>query len=284
VRFANVDGRMQLVDGDELVDVATASDGRFPADPQAAFEQWDALVSWARDTSPTAGPVGAPPVPAGSRLGPPVPRPRQVFAIALNYQLHVGESDFTAPTEPSAFTKFPSCIAGPTDDIPIVSAAVDWEVELVAVIGRTAHQIDEGRGWDYVAGVTVGQDVSERVVQLRDPAPQFSLGKSFPAFGPIGPVLVTPDELDDPDDLAIDCSVSGRQVQSARTSDLIFSVPELVGRLSTIVTLWPGDVIFTGTPSGVGAARTPPEFLAAGDDLVSTIEGIGSLHNRCVPG
>ena len=194
----------------------------------------------------------------------------------------MGESDFSAPEEPSAFTKFPSCIAGPGSDIPIVSGTVDWEVELVAVIGSIAHHIGEGQGWDYVAGLTVGQDISERTVQLRPPVPQFSLGKSFPAFGPIGPELVTPDELDDPDDLEIGCAVNGRQVQLARTSELIFSVPELVSRLSAIVTLYPGDLIFTGTPAGVGHARTPPEYLRPGDHLTSTIEGIGTLHNDCV--
>jgi 2-keto-4-pentenoate hydratase/2-oxohepta-3-ene-1,7-dioic acid hydratase in catechol pathway len=211
-----------------------------------------------------------------------VPRPRQVLGIALNYQLHVGESDFSAPEEPSAFTKFPSSIAGPGSDIPIVGETVDWEVELVAVIGKRAHHIPEGRGWDYVAALTVGQDISERTVQLRPPVPQFSLGKSFPSFGPIGPELVTPDELDDPDDLEIGCEVNGRQVQLARTSELIFSVPELVSRLSAIVTLYPGDLIFTGTPAGVGHARTPPEYLRPGDHLTSTIEGIGTLHNDCV--
>jgi 2-keto-4-pentenoate hydratase/2-oxohepta-3-ene-1,7-dioic acid hydratase in catechol pathway len=278
VRFANIDGRMHLVTQDGTIDVAAASDDRFPADPQTCFDVWDELLDWARTTAPTAKGALAPNVTTGA----PAPRPRQVFAIALNYQLHVGESQFTAPQEPSAFTKFPSCLAGPTAEIPIVSGTVDWEVELVVIIGRTAHQIPDGRGWDYVAGLTVGQDVSERTVQMRDPAPQFSLGKSFPGFGPIGPVLVTVDEFDNPDDLAIECAVNERTVQSARTSDLIFSVPELVGRLSQIVTLFPGDLIFTGTPSGVGAARTPPEFLHPGDVLVSTIEGIGSLRNLCV--
>jgi 2-keto-4-pentenoate hydratase/2-oxohepta-3-ene-1,7-dioic acid hydratase in catechol pathway len=237
---------------------------------------WDDLVGWAGEASAADATVQS-----GALLAP-VPRPRQVVGIALNYQLHVGESNFSAPEEPSAFTKFPSCIAGPGSDIPIASGTVDWEVELVAVMGRTAHHIPEGRGWDYVAALTVGQDISDRAVQLRPPAPQFSLGKSFPAFGPIGPELVTVDEFDDPDDLAIDCSVNGRQVQRARTSELIFSVPELVSRLSAIITLYPGDLIFTGTPAGVGHARTPPVYLRPGDQLASTIEGIGTLHNNCV--
>jgi 2,4-diketo-3-deoxy-L-fuconate hydrolase len=276
MRFANLDGRMQLLVDGGTIDVGRASGDKFPSDPQACFDVWNDLASWAEGASDADESVKP------SVLLAPVPRPRQVVGIALNYQLHVGESDFSAPEEPSAFTKFPSCIAGPGSDIPIASGTVDWEVELVAVIGRQAHHIPEGRGWDYVAGLTVGQDISDRAVQLRPPAPQFSLGKSFPAFGPIGPELVTVDEFDDADDLAIECSVNGRQVQGARTSELIFSVPELVSRLSAIITLYPGDLIFTGTPAGVGHARTPPEYLRPGDQLDSTIEGIGTLHNNCV--
>jgi 2-keto-4-pentenoate hydratase/2-oxohepta-3-ene-1,7-dioic acid hydratase in catechol pathway len=276
MRFANLGGRMQLLVSGGTIDVAQASGDKLPSDPQACLEVWDDLVGWAGGASAAHATVQS-----GALLAP-VPRPRQVVGIALNYQLHVGESNFSAPEEPSAFTKFPSCIAGPGSDIPIASGTVDWEVELVAVMGRTAHHIPEGRGWDYVAALTVGQDISDRAVQLRPPAPQFSLGKSFPAFGPIGPELVTVDEFDDPDDLAIDCSVNGRQVQRARTSELIFSVPELVSRLSAIITLYPGDLIFTGTPAGVGHARTPPVYLRPGDQLASTIEGIGTLHNNCV--
>jgi 2-keto-4-pentenoate hydratase/2-oxohepta-3-ene-1,7-dioic acid hydratase in catechol pathway len=276
MRFANLGGRMQLLVSGGTIDMAQASGDKLPSDPQACLEVLDDLVGWAGGASAADATVQS-----GALLAP-VPRPRQVVGIALNYQLHVGESNFSAPEEPSAFTKFPSCIAGPGSDIPIASGTIDWEVELVAVMGRTAHRIPEGRGWDYVAALTVGQDISDRTVQLRPPAPQFSLGKSFPAFGPIGPELVTVDEFDDPDDLAIDCSVNGRQVQRARTSELIFSVPELVSRLSAIITLYPGDLIFTGTPAGVGHARTPPVYLRPGDQLASTIEGIGTLHNNCV--
>jgi 2-keto-4-pentenoate hydratase/2-oxohepta-3-ene-1,7-dioic acid hydratase in catechol pathway len=276
MRFANLGGRMQLLVRGGAIDVARASGDKLPSDPQACLDGWDDLVAWAEGASDADATVQAGPLLA------PVPRPRQVVGIALNYQNHVGESNFSAPEEPSAFTKFPSSIVGPGSDIPIESGTVDWEVELVAVMGRRAHHIPEGRGWDYVAGLTVGQDISDRAVQLRGPAPQFSLGKSFPAFGPIGPELVTVDEFPDADDLAIECSVNGRQVQRARTSELIFSVPELVSRLSAIITLCPGDLIFTGTPAGVGHARTPPEYLHPGDQLASTIEGIGTLHNNCV--
>jgi 2-keto-4-pentenoate hydratase/2-oxohepta-3-ene-1,7-dioic acid hydratase in catechol pathway len=144
--------------------------------------------------------------------------------------------------------------------------------------------VPEEKAWSYVAGVMVGQDLSERTVQLAGPVPQFSLGKSFPGFGPTGPWLVTPDEPPDRDDLRLACSVDGRVLQDGRTRDMIFSVPELVARISAVCPMSPGDLIFTGTPSGVGMGRKPPEFLRPGTTLVSTIEGLGELRNALVAG
>jgi 2-keto-4-pentenoate hydratase/2-oxohepta-3-ene-1,7-dioic acid hydratase in catechol pathway len=278
MRFGNVGGRMQLVVGDGLVDVEEASAGRLPADPVAALDDWDALVEWAR---PVDGASAASAPLAGAALQAPVPRPRQVFGVGLNYRLHVAEGGRNVPEEPAVFTKFPSCINGPTSEIPVGSETVDWEVELVVVLGRTAHRVGVDRAWDHVAGLMIGQDISDRAVQMRPPA-QWSLAKSFTGFGPTGPFLVTADDVPDRDDLELGCSVNGEEVQKARTSDLIFPVPELVSRLSHIVTLWPGDLIFTGTPSGVGYARTPPRFLHVGDVLTSYIEGIGELRNPCI--
>jgi 2,4-didehydro-3-deoxy-L-rhamnonate hydrolase len=278
MRFGNVGGRLQLVVGDGLVDVEAASAGRLPADPVAALEQWDALAEWARSATGASEPTA--PL-AGAALLAPVPRPRQVFGVGLNYRLHVAEGAGDVPEEPAVFTKFPSCIAGPTSEIPVGSETVDWEVELVVALGQPARRVPVERAWDHVAGLMVGQDISDRAVQRRPPA-QWSLAKSFTGFGPTGPFLVTVDDVPDRDDLELGCSVNGEEVQKARTSDLIFPVPELVSRLSHIVTLWPGDLIFTGTPSGVGYARTPPRFLHPGDLLTSYIEGIGELRNRCV--
>ena len=278
MRFGNVGGRMQLVVGDGMVDVEAASAGRLPADPVAALDRWDALAEWARSAAGALEPTA--PL-AGAALLAPVPRPRQVFGVGLNYRLHVAEGARDVPEEKAVFTKFPSCIAGPTSEIPVGSETVDWEVELVVALGRAARRVPVERAWDHVAGLMVGQDISDRAVQRRPPA-QWSLAKSFSGFGPTGPFLVTVDDVPDRDDLELGCSVNGEEVQKARTSDLIFPVPELVSRLSHIVTLWPGDLIFTGTPSGVGYARTPPRFLHAGDVLTSYIEGIGELRNRCV--
>jgi 2-keto-4-pentenoate hydratase/2-oxohepta-3-ene-1,7-dioic acid hydratase in catechol pathway len=171
----------------------------------------------------------------------------------------------------SAFSGAYSSVVLPRD------GNVDWECELVVVIGRESHRVEVERGWSHVAGLTVGQDISERKLQRAGPIPQFSLGKSFPGFAPQGPVLVTPDELDNRDDLAIGCDVNGEPMQKARTSDMIFPVAELLAYLSNVVTLYPGDVLFTGTPPGVGMGRKPPVFLKPGDRLRSYVEGIGEM-------
>jgi 2,4-didehydro-3-deoxy-L-rhamnonate hydrolase len=152
----------------------------------------------------------------------------------------------------------------------------------VAVIGERTYRITKEQAWHHVAGVTVGQDLSERITQSSGPSPQFSLGKSLPGFGPTGPWLVTPDELEDRDDLELGCSVNGEQMQKGRTGDLVFSVPNLISRLSQKLPLLPGDVVFTGTPAGVGLGRTPQRFLAPGDELVSYVTGIGELRQRFV--
>lgn len=276
MRVANADGRAVLVVDDGIVDIATASGGALPTDAQLLYERWD-------DVRALADRVEGPEQPFElSALQAPVPRPRQVFAIGMNYAAHAAEAGVEAPEFPPTFTKFPTCLTGPDATVALPSAFVDWEVELVAVIGSAAYEVEVGKGWSHVAGLTVGQDLSERIVQTRPPAPQFSLGKSFPGFGPTGPWVITPDELDDPDDLALGCTVNGEEVQKSRTSDLIFGVDALVHLLSSITPLLPGDLIFTGTPSGVGGTRTPPRFLAPGDELVSTIEGIGTIHTHLV--
>jgi 2-keto-4-pentenoate hydratase/2-oxohepta-3-ene-1,7-dioic acid hydratase in catechol pathway len=179
------------------------------------------------------------------------------------------------------FTKFPTCITGPFGDVVLPRGGhTDWEVELVVVIGRRAERVVAAEAWSYVAGLAVGQDLSERVSQLAGPAPQFSLAKSYPRFGPIGPWLVTPDEFDDPDDLVLRCSINGRAVQDGRTSELLFGVPAIIEHLSAVLPLLPGDAVFTGTPPGVGMGRVPPRWLAPGDELVSSVEGIGELRHR----
>jgi 2,4-diketo-3-deoxy-L-fuconate hydrolase len=274
VKLANLNSRATLVVGDEIADVATASGDRFGPDLMPLYDDWSAFVEFAA----TVGVGTAPLVEADLRC--PIPAPRQVFAIGLNYRSHAEESGMDVPDVPATFTKFPASLAGPFDDIELLGEMVDWEVELVAVIGRHADRVAETDAWNAVAGLTVGQDISDRHLQFAAGA-QFSLGKSRRGYGPMGPWVVTLDEVPNPDDLALGCSVDGEKVQDARTSDLIFNVPRLVAELSAVLPLLPGDVIFTGTPAGVGVTRQPPKFLAPGQALESWIEGIGTIRNRC---
>jgi 2,4-didehydro-3-deoxy-L-rhamnonate hydrolase len=285
MRIANVEGRAQLIveRGLAAVDVAEASAGLFGPEPAPLYDRWSEFRAWASQALVDDGDSPFKSVPFDpTRAGPPSPAPRQVFAVALNYRDHAAESGHAPPADPLIFPKYVSAFSGPVSQVVLPEGQVDWECELVAVIGRTAHHIDEADGWSCVAGLTVGQDISERVLQRKGPVPQFGLGKSHPGFAPTGPVLVTPDEFTDADDLAIGCEVNGQPMQAARTSDMIFSVPALIAFLAGVVTLLPGDVIFTGTPPGVGAGRQPPVFLGPGDGLTSHIEGIGELHQRFV--
>ncbi len=275
MKLANLDGRLVLVVVDGVVDVAEASNDRFGPDPMSAFDDWAAFTEFARGATSATGPMRE------ADLRCPVPNPRQVFAIGLNYRSHADETGMAVPEVPATFTKFPASLAGPFDDVEIVGESVDWEVELVAVVGTRADRVAESDAWRHVAGLTVGQDISDRHLQFAAGA-QFSLGKSRRGYGPMGPWVVTPDELPNPDDLALSCSVDGEKMQDSRTSDLIYGLPRLVAELSAVLPLLPGDVIFTGTPAGVGFARQPPRFLARGQVLESWIEGIGTIRNRCV--
>lgn len=272
MRLINLDGRLHLVDDDRVSDVEQASNGAFSADPQQIYNRWDEFTTWVQ-TQPK--PLSS--LPPKAQVGAPVPSPRQIFAVGLNYLAHADESGFVRPDNPVIFTKFASSITGPESSVELPSESVDWEVELVVVLGRGGRNIASASAWSHVAGLTVGQDISERERQHSGPAPQFSLAKSHAGFSPVGPVLVTPDELDNPDDLELGAEINGEQVQSGRTSQLIFPVPTLIEHLSRIVELYPGDVIFTGTPAGVGAGRTPPRYLKSGDVLRSYITGIGEI-------
>ncbi|MEV0717575.1 fumarylacetoacetate hydrolase family protein [Asanoa sp. NPDC050611] len=276
MRIANVAGRLTIVTPAGGIDVEHASGGRFSADPAAVYERWAEFAAWAADVAPGGEPIDE------ATLGAPSPRPAQVFAIGLNYGAHALEAGYDIPEVPITFTKFPTCITGPQGELPIPGDRVDWEVELVAVVGRRAENVSTADAWTYVAGLTVGQDYSERRVQTLGQTPQFSLGKSFPGFGPTGPWLVTLDEFDDVDDLLLECTVNGALMQSGRTRDMIVSVPGILSRLSAVCPLLPGDLVFTGTPEGVGSGRTPPIFLRPGDEVVSTVERIGAIRQRCV--
>lgn len=284
MKLANLSGRAVVVitgDTDDAadavaIDVATASGGAFGSDVQALYGDWSSFRAFASTLTSRQGERFD-----GAQLLSPVPTHRQVFAIGLNYRSHAEESGMAVPRIPATFTKFPASLTGPFADVELAGATVDWEVELVAVIGERADRVTEADAWAHVAGLTVGQDISERTVQFAAGS-QFSLGKSYRGFGPTGPYVVSLDEFANPGDLGLGCSVNGVAMQDARTSDLIFTIPMLVAELSAVLPLLPGDIIFTGTPAGVGASAKPPRFLQIGDVVESWIEGIGTIRNHFV--
>lgn len=278
LRFASKNGRAQLVVGpnNHIVDLAEVSNGAFDSDPIRAFPRWDELRAFAA-TVTTEGTSVNP-----DELDAPSPWPLQVFGIGLNYRSHAEESGLPIPTAPLTFTKFSSSVAGPNADVPIVGNAIDWEVELVAVISTGGRNITHGDAWSHVAGICVGQDISDRALQFATQPPQFNLGKSRKNYSPFGPWLVDAIDVPNRDALHMTCTVNGQEMQNTVTDDLIFSVSDIISYLSEIVELLPGDVIYTGTPGGVGGSRKPPIFLSPGDVIVSTIEGIATTTNRCV--
>lgn len=277
MRLATVRERLSLIDERGAVDVETASDGVFTPDTQAIFERWAEFVAWVDRAGDQISAATASAYDEAD-LSAPVPAPRQVFAIGLNYREHAAEAGLTLPEgHPVVFAKFASSIAGPGAVVELPSQSVDYEAELVVVIGRRAHRVGRESAWSHVAGLTLGQDLSEREVQFRGPTPQFSLGKSYPGFSPIGPVLVTPEEFGDPDNIGLGCTLNGEEMQKARTNDLVFSIPQLIESLAAVVPLLPGDLIFTGTPAGIGWARDPRVVLAPGDILTTHAEVIGEM-------
>ena len=278
LRFGVVDGRAVLVHpgGTKISDLETVSKGSFTSDPMAVFARWDDLRALAADCTDSGRTISA------GAFDAPSPYARQVIGIGLNYREHAKETGAPIPDSPLTFTKFPSSINKPFGDIPVGVPTCDWEVELVLVIGTGGRKIAPGSAWDSVAGICVGQDISDRLLQRATQPPQFNLGKSRQGYTPFGPWLTDARFVANRDDLTVSCSVNGVEKQRSSTSDLIFDVPALIAYLSNIIELLPGDVIFTGTPSGVGGARKPPEFLKPGDEIVSTLEGVATITNRCV--
>jgi 2-keto-4-pentenoate hydratase/2-oxohepta-3-ene-1,7-dioic acid hydratase in catechol pathway len=219
--------------------------------------------------------------PQGAKLLAPVHDPRKIICLGLNYRDHAAESGMDIPPEPILFSKYPTALIGHGAPIvvPEVSQQVDYEAELVVVVGRGGRHISEARAMEHVAGYAVGHDVSARDWQLNKPGKQWMVGKTFDTFAPVGPALVTPDEVPDPHALGIRLRLNGQTMQDSNTSQLIFRVDQMIAYLSKIFTLEPGDLIFTGTPPGVGMARKPPVFLKPGDVVEVEIDRLGTLRN-----
>jgi 2-keto-4-pentenoate hydratase/2-oxohepta-3-ene-1,7-dioic acid hydratase in catechol pathway len=250
-------------------------------DFDAAFFARDG-VEWLR--AALAGPADLPTQPeeAVTRWGPPIARPGKVVCIGLNYADHAAESRMEAPTEPVVFFKAPSTVVGPYDDvlIPVGGTKTDWEVELGVVIGATARYLESSEAArSVIAGYCTSHDVSERHFQL-ERGGQWVKGKSCETFNPLGPWLVTEDEVPDPQDLTLDLSVNGDPRQHGSTADMIFPVLEVVRYLSQFMVLEPGDLINTGTPPGVGMGMTPPQYLDSGDVVELSVSGLGTQRQR----
>ena len=275
MRLANIDGRANVVVDGGVIDVATATAGDFGPDLASCIAHSDAVAS-AMDG--VDGPVVAL---DESLLGPPSPNPSQIIAIGMNYASHAEEMGLEVPAMPAAFAKFRSALTGPVGEITLPSETVDYEVELVLVIGRRTEAVTPANAWDHVAGITAGQDFSERTVQMAA-GRQFALGKSYPGFAATGPWMATLDEFADPADVGLGCAIDGVTVQEARSSDMIIKIPELLTILSGIITLEPGDLLYTGCPAGVGMGKTPPVYLKPGQELVTGVEGVGEMRHHLV--
>ncbi len=274
-RLAAKDDRAVLVKGDGIFDLEKSGGGTFSSDPMEAIARHGELHAVAAGLGDT---------PDGkldeNELGICVPRPQKIFGIGLNYRAHAEESKMEIPPNPLVFAKFNNCLAAGNADVIVFGPTTDYEAELVLVMGSRARDIPEDEAWDHIAGLTCGQDVSERGTQFASKPPHFDLGKSFDTFGPIGPCVVSHDQFEDPANLHLTCDLNGERKQDTQTDDLIFDIPKLVSYISAICTFEPGDLIFTGTPSGVGFMAGT--FLAPGDVLTTTIEGIGTMTNKCV--
>ena len=283
MRIANLAGRATIVTDEGLIDVAVASNGAFSASIDKCVAQLDTLRNWYQSAQPRITSETTPDELFGDhRLGPVIVRPQQIFAIGLNYRQHALEMQQSLPSEPMVFTKFVSSLCGPNDELPVRGATTDFEAELVLIIGARARDLDVDHAIGAVAGYCVGQDFSERTLQMRGDAPQFSLGKSHRNFTPVGPWLTTADEITEPNELKITCEVNDVQYQNSTTGDMVFRVAEIVSYLSSVVELRPGDLIFTGSPHGVGQGQTPPVFLKPGDRIVTGIERLGRIENVAV--
>jgi 2-keto-4-pentenoate hydratase/2-oxohepta-3-ene-1,7-dioic acid hydratase in catechol pathway len=268
--------KLGVIRGDWIVDL----DG--PGAPSTMLELIQAgPPAWAEvEVRSRAGDATSLPL-SSIKLLAPLPNPPKIVAIGLNYMDHCREQNVPVPDRPLVFAKFPSSIIGPGDDIvwdPALTQQVDYEAELGVVIGRRARRVSAERALDHVFGYTIVNDVSARDIQFPDK--QWVRGKSLDTFCPLGPFIVTADEIPDPQALAIKCRVNGRYLQDSSTSEMIFGVWELIARLSHSFTFEPGDLIATGTPDGVGVFRQPPVFLQDGDTVVVEIEGLGQLENR----
>jgi 2-keto-4-pentenoate hydratase/2-oxohepta-3-ene-1,7-dioic acid hydratase in catechol pathway len=277
---------VRFLRGDATPRVGLLADGAVREIPDLAGH-WDPLVGLLRDGPGALAKAAESASTAASALDDvtllaPLCSPPKVIGIGMNYESHRLEIGAEPQNEPTVFGKFASSIVGPNDPIVLPAVAprrVDYEAELAVVLGASGRDVPEEDAMSLVAGYMVANDVSARDWQVKKPAGQWELGKSFDTFLPLGPSLVTADEVDDPHALRVTCEIAGETLQDGNTGDLIFPIPALIAYLSRVCTLLPGDLILTGTPGGVGMSRKPPRWLAGGDVVCTSVEGLGRLEN-----
>tara|TARA_B100001996_G_C18651337_1_gene589517 strand:+ start:114 stop:1025 length:912 start_codon:yes stop_codon:yes gene_type:complete len=275
-KLGSINKRAVLLSEDHYYDLETISEGDLSSSSSEALFQIDKL----NDLNEKLNSLQASGNLDEVNFDSPVSEPKNCYAVGLNYRNHAEESGMQIPEVPMIFTKHTTCLVGATADIELRSNYVDYEAELVVVVGKEGKNISKSEAWSHVAGVCIGQDISDRPTQFAASPAQFNLGKSFDTFGPMGPFLVSPDLVDAEKGLLIECRVNDELRQSDNTNDLIFDVPDIIAYLSEILTLNVGDVIFTGTPGGVGVMEG--KFLKDGDILNTSIEGLGNMNNKCV--
>lgn len=274
-----------IVLGERILDISPASGGQLPSEVRALLASGEAqafasqLVRRAQEEPDFMQQFSLPF--SSARLVAPIPRPGKILCLGLNYRDHAAESGAELPSEPIVFSKAPTSVIGPGEPIllPAASDKVDYEVELAFVIGKPGKNVSAEAAMEHVAGYTVLNDVSARDYQREKPGGQWHLAKSFDTFAPLGPWIVTADEIPDPHRLALRCVINGKTMQDSNTSEMIFRIPEIIEYLTRVLTLETGDVVATGTPPGVGFARKPPRFLRSGDIVQCIVEGIGTLEN-----
>jgi len=259
-----------------------ATDPRLPACSRRLLELGPAGLEMAREASRRTDAVKY--EASRVRFLPPIPQPRKIVCVGLNYRDHAAESGAPIPRDPVLFSKYATALIGHEAAIvlPSVSTEVDYEAELVVVIGRAGRHLSAKQAKDHIAGYTIGHDVSARDWQLKKDGKQWMAGKTFDTFAPCGPAVVTADEVPDPHNLGIRLRLNGKTMQDSNTKQMIFSVWDVVSYLSQVFTLEPGDLVYTGTPPGVGMARKPPVFLKPGDICEVEIDGLGVLRNPVV--
>ncbi|SIS74472.1 2-keto-4-pentenoate hydratase/2-oxohepta-3-ene-1,7-dioic acid hydratase (catechol pathway) [Alicyclobacillus vulcanalis] len=280
----NDERRLGLVRGDDVIDVAASAAQLGVSVPTDMLDviandaQHRAALAQIEEKGVVAGKLGQ------LRLAPPVTRPEKILCVGLNYRKHAEESKMPIPSSPVYFAKFANSLAGHGDEIaiPEVAREVDYEVELVAVMGRRCRNVSEDEALEAVFGYTIGNDLSARDLQMR--TPQWLYGKAIDGFAPLGPYLVTADEVGDPQRLGLRLYLNGELRQNSSTSDMIFTVAQVIADLSRIMTLEPGDLIYTGTPEGVILGRAEKVWLKPGDEMACEIDGLGRLENRLVAG